>query len=116
VVILSVSSVWKAPYELYAHATAARDAGFSDRCVAALLAGARHRELAADEEIAERLSLVLTAGHAIGSTPTRWRSSARKGLVDLVLLAGCYHLVCGMLNVFDIPSPKTDADHLSQGV
>ena len=28
-----------------------------------------------------------------------------KGLVDLVILAGCYHTVCGMLNLFAVPAP-----------
>jgi hypothetical protein len=26
-------------------------------------------------------------------------------LVDLVVLAGCYHTVCGLLNMFAVPVP-----------
>ena len=29
-----------------------------------------------------------------------------KGLVDMVVLAGCYHMVCSLLNAFAVPAPR----------
>ena len=108
VVILSVGSVWKFPYELYAHAAAARQAGLSEACVAALVAGEPSSELTAEETIARRLALALTAEHAVDDDlyADALRRFGEKGLVDFAVLAGCYHLVCGLLNLFDIPAPK----------
>jgi 4-carboxymuconolactone decarboxylase len=118
VVILSVGSVWKAPYELYAHEAVARDAGLSSGCVEALAAGDPCRELAADEEVAQRLTLALTAGRAIDDHlyTEALRQFGEKGLVDLAILAGCYQLVCGLLNVFAIPAPETGTDRLSEEI
>ena len=107
VVILSVGSVWASPYELYAHAAAARSAGFSQASVAALAAGRSSPELAGEETLAQRLALVLTARHAVeaGLYAEALQAFGEKGLVDLAVLAGCYDLVCGLLNLFDIPAP-----------
>ena len=108
VVILSVGSVLKAPFELYAHAAAARHAGFSDTCVEALMAGAPSPELTAEEALAQRLALALAAGRAIDDAlyADGLRHFGEKGLVDFAVLIGCYHLVCGLLNLFAIPAPK----------
>lgn len=108
VVILSVGSVWKAPYELYAHAAAARHAGFSDPCVAALVAGASSSELATEEVTAQRLALALAGRHAADDDlyAEALRHFGEKGLVDFAVLAGCYHLVCSLLNLFAVPAPK----------
>ncbi len=108
VVILSVGSVWKSPYELYAHAAAARHAGLSAACVAALVAGEPSPELAAEETIAQRLASTLAAEHAVDDDlyAEALRRLGEKGLVDIAVLAGCYHLVCGLLNLFAIPAPK----------
>ena len=108
VIILSVGSVWKAPYELYAHAAAAKHAGLSDQCVAALIEGAPSPELAEEEGTAQRLALALTEEHAVDDAlyaEARERFGER-GLVDFAILAGCYHLVCGLLNLFVVPAPK----------
>lgn len=109
VVILSVGAIWKAPYELYAHAAAARDAGFSDRCIEALVSGASSPELAVEEVIAQRFALTLTAEHVIGDElyAEGLNQFGEKGIVDLAVLAGCYHLVCGVLNVFAVPAPNS---------
>ena len=108
VVILSIGSVWKAPYELYAHSAAARHAGFSKTCATALAAGHPSPELSAEETLAQRLSLALAAGHAVddGLYADALKQFGEKGLVDFAVLAGCYHLVCGLLNLFAIPAPK----------
>jgi len=107
VVILSVGSAWKSPYELYAHSAAARAAGFSETCVAALAAGQPSPELDHEEQIAQSLALALTARHAVGGdlyADALW-AFGEEGLADFAILAGCYDLICGLLNLFEIPAP-----------
>ena len=70
VVIFSVGSVRRAPYELYAHEAAARAAGLSEACARALAAGEPCEDLA-PEDAARRLALALTAGHAVDDRSTR---------------------------------------------
>ncbi|WP_428393514.1 carboxymuconolactone decarboxylase family protein [Lichenicoccus sp.] len=108
IVILSVGSVWHSPYELYAHAAAARKAGFFEDCVAALVAGEPSSELATEEALAQRLALALTTQHAADDElyAEALQRFGEKGLVDFAVLAGCYHLVCGLLNLFAVPAPK----------
>jgi 4-carboxymuconolactone decarboxylase len=107
VLILSVGSVWRSPYELYAHTAAARRAGLSERCVAALVAGETAHELAPDEAVAQRLALALAATHVVEDNlyAEALRCFGEKGLVDFAVLVGCYELVCGLLNLFSVPAP-----------
>lgn len=107
IVILSVGSAWQAPYELYAHRAVARLAGFSDAAVELLAGGIPSPELADDELLAQRFALALTAGHRIDDAlyADAVRRFGEKEIVDLVVLAGCYHTVCGLLNAFAIPTP-----------
>lgn len=107
VVILSVGSVWNAPYELAAHAAVARAVGLSGTAVAALTSGASCSELSGPETIAQRFALALTAVRTVEDDLYARASQAfgEKGLVDLVVLAGCYHLVCALLNAFAVPVP-----------
>ena len=109
VVVLSVGSLWKAPYELYAHSAAAHHVGFSDTCVAALAAGQPNAELTAEETLAQRLSLALAGGHAVDDRlyADALKLLEEKGLVDFAVLVGCYQLVCGVLNLFAVPAPTS---------
>ena len=52
-------------------------------------------------------TLALTVEHAVGDAlyAEGLQRFGEKGLVDLVILAGCYHTVCGMLNLFAVPAP-----------
>jgi 4-carboxymuconolactone decarboxylase len=36
------------------------------------------------------------------------RHFGEKGVVDLIMLAGCYLMICSLLNVFEIPAPISD--------
>ncbi len=114
--ILSVGSVWKAPYELYAHSAAARAAGLSDGAIRALVAGEPSSELADDERLAQRVALALTAERRIGDDlyEQAFERFGEKGVVDLAVLAGCYDLVCGILNIFAVPVPEANA-HSKEG-
>jgi 4-carboxymuconolactone decarboxylase len=106
-VILSFGSVWQADYELYAHGASAHAAGLSAEAVAALKSGRLSAELTPQEALAQRLALALTQRRAVDDGLYREgvASFGEGGLVDLVVLAGCYELICGLLNLFTIPAP-----------
>lgn len=107
VVILTVGSVWQAAYELYAHSAAARAAGLSDAAIASLSSGEVSPELSEEETVAQRFALAVTARRHVDDAlyEEGRRSFGPKGLLDLLLLVGCYQLVCGVLNAFAIPAP-----------
>ena len=73
-------------------------------------------ELSSEDEIAQRFTLALTVEHTISDDlyAEALKQFGEKGLVDLVVLAGCYDLVCGILNVFAVPAP--DPNRLSAKV
>ena len=108
VVILSVGSVWQAPYELYAHSTVARKAGLPDDAIEALVAGGLPENLEEKERIAARFARRLTGGHRVDASlyDDACRAFGPRGLVDIVFLAGCYDVVCGLLNTFEVPAPS----------
>lgn len=110
VVILSIGSVWKASYELYAHAAAARMAGLSEDTISALAAGEPATDLNEQEQVAQRFSLHLARERGISDEFFQIRRFGEKGLVDMVMLAGCYHVVCSLLNAFAVPAPETEHD------
>ena len=107
VVILAVGSVWKAPYELYAHSVCARNAGLSEEVVACLVAGKVSDELTEQEQIAGHFTLQLAAQHGVDASLYNQAIKAfgQQGVLDMTFLAGTYLLVCGLLNVFTIPAP-----------
>ena len=106
VVILSVGSVWRAPYELYAHAAVAAKAGLSPEQIAALAAG-RPAELDGRERAAQRFTLQLAAERAVDDQTYAAATAAwgDRGVFEMVVLIGCYLSVCAMLNAFAVPVP-----------
>jgi 4-carboxymuconolactone decarboxylase len=107
VVIPPIGSIWKADYELYAHSAAARAAGFSGPTIKALCVGQPSPELSGTEGVAQRFALALHRNHSVddGLYGAARSALGEKGIVDLVLLAGCCQLVCGMLGAFAVPAP-----------
>ena len=107
VVILTVGSVWQAPYELYAHIAVARQTGLSDDAVRALAGGDPADGLGHEERVAQRFTRQLAVERRVDDETYRAAESAfgRKGLVDMMMLSGCYHTVCSLLNAFAIPAP-----------
>ena len=107
VVILAVGAVWGSQYELYAHAAVAATAGLPEAAIKALVSGTVPDELSAQEKLAARVARALSNEHRIDTALYRDAEAAfgPRGLVDIVYLAGCYHIVCGLLNAFEIPSP-----------
>jgi 4-carboxymuconolactone decarboxylase len=108
VVILTVGSVWRAPYELYAHSTVARHAGLSEAVIAELVAGTEPKALTDHQRTAHRLARALSTAHHVddglyGQATQRFGSA---GVFDITMLTGIYHTVCGILNAFAIPAPN----------
>jgi len=108
IVILTVGALWQAPYELYAHSAVASRAGLSPSVVAALAAGGMPDRLSDAEQIAHHFARALTADHHVDadlySQVTQIYGAA--GVFEITVLAGTYHAVCGILNVFAIPAPQ----------
>ena len=107
VVILTVGAVWQSDYERYAHSAVARKAGISDEAIRTLAAGGLPEELSEQEKIAQCYTRQLAIEHRVEAALYHDAEQAfgHEGLVDLAYLAGIYHLVCGLLNSFEIPVP-----------
>ena len=108
IVILAVGAVWRSPYELYAHAAAARHVGLPEDVIEALAGGQVPSELSDDEQLAARFALQLTAERRVDAALYAQTEQAcgRRALVDLVLLVGFYQTICAVLNAFEIPAPQ----------
>jgi 4-carboxymuconolactone decarboxylase len=112
VVILSVGSVWRGDYEIYAHAAIARQAGFSDETIQALQDGQVTKDLTDKEQLAQAFALRLTSAHSVDAALYEKAEHAfgRQGLVDMALLIGRYLTICAVLNAFEIPRPSESAE------
>jgi alkylhydroperoxidase family enzyme len=111
VVILAVGAVWRSDYELYAHAAVAAKAGLPQGAIQALASGAVPDELSEQEKLAARFTFELSSSHRVDAGLYQAAEAAfgANGIVDIVYLAGCYHIVCGVLNAFEIPAPAGQA-------
>jgi 4-carboxymuconolactone decarboxylase len=108
VVILAVGAVWAADYEIYAHSAVARHSGITDDAVRRLAAGTLPDTLSDEEKVAYRFARELSTSHRIDDSTF---NQARKafgdsGIVDIIILAGTYYTVCGLLNAFEVPAPS----------
>ena len=108
VVILTVGAVWRCDYERYAHAAVAREAGLSPCAIATLQQGEPAEDLSEEEDVARRFTLSLSSNHAVSDglfEEARIRFQDR-GIVDMIILAGCYDLISSLLNAFKVPVPQ----------
>ena len=107
VVILTVGTVWKAAYEVYAHRAGARAVKISDADIERLCAGEPPEELGPEAALLQRFVLAFTRDHRVSEPLYREAEAAygEKGMVDILHLAGIYMLVSAMLNVFEVPLP-----------
>ncbi len=107
VVILTVGAAWQSEYELYAHMAVARKAGLSDEAIRTLAAGGLPGDLHETGKIAQRYVRQLSTGHRVEASLYAAAEDAfgTQGLVDIAFLAGIYHIVCALLNGFEIPAP-----------
>ena len=108
VVILTVVSASKAPYELYAHSAVAHTAGLTDDAIQALVKGDLAAELSNEERLAQQFTKELALEHTVSQEHFDQAKAVfgTRGIVDLVVLAGCYDIVCSLLNTFAVPSPE----------
>lgn len=111
VVILTVGAVWASDYERYAHAAVAGSVSLSRDAIRALSRGDIADELSAEEKLAQRFTRQLAATY--GVDPALYEEARQafepKALVDLVVLAEIYEIICGLLNGFAIPAPSPAA-------
>ena len=107
VMILSVGAVWKSDYELYAHSAVGRSVGLSEEAVHALTSGGLPADLSEPEQIAQRYTTQLCREHRVSAELYAAAEEAfgKQGLVDMAALIGIYHLVCTLLNGFEVPVP-----------
>ena len=108
VVILTVGSVWKAPYELYAHSAVASKVGLTKEQIDSLVSGQIPYGLNEDELLAQGFTYHLVSEHTVNGVSY---AAAREvfgdqGLVEMLVLIGCYLSVCALLNTFAVPAPK----------
>jgi 4-carboxymuconolactone decarboxylase len=110
IIILTVGSVWQSDYERYAHSAVAQKAGLSSDATRALGQGHRVDELSRQERLAQQVTRKLTVEHKIDDELYEEAVDAlgTRGIVELVVLAGCYDIISSLLNVFRVPSPSEE--------
>jgi 4-carboxymuconolactone decarboxylase len=107
VVTLAVGSAWKSGYELYAHSTAARGAGFSAAAVERLAAGEGSEEMTAEEAAAYEFVRRLSAERRVdGALYAETKGLlGEQVLAEVVMLGARYQVTCFVLNAYEVPVP-----------
>ncbi|MEH1847553.1 MAG: carboxymuconolactone decarboxylase family protein [Nostoc sp.] len=111
VVILTVGSIWKSQYELYAYKAAARKAGITEEAIDALVTGRPSESLTDEEKRAQAFAEEITRNHRVSKEMFDQLKATFgiRGIVDILFLAGCYDIVCSLLNAFEVPVPEDSA-------
>jgi 4-carboxymuconolactone decarboxylase len=117
VVTLAVGAAWGSGYELYAHSTAARAAGFPAATVEALASGEGSEELSAAEAVAYELVLRLSAERRVDDELYAKAKEAlgEQVLAEVVMLAGRYQVTCFLLNAYEVPVPEGGSATAGEG-
>jgi 4-carboxymuconolactone decarboxylase len=102
-------------FEWVMHAPLAAQAGVPQPAIDALRAGARPKELRADEAIALDFTRELLANHGVcdatyGDALTQFGEQA---VVELATLVGYFAMVCWVMNVARTPPPAAAVDALA---
>jgi 4-carboxymuconolactone decarboxylase len=107
VVTLTVGAIWKADYELYAHAAVARKAGLSEEAIRTLANGGCPEDLSTQEAVAHQVTRQLCTDHRVDDALYHEAENrfGTVGLIDLTTLIGVYHGVCITLTMFAVPTP-----------
>jgi 4-carboxymuconolactone decarboxylase len=107
VVILTVGSVWRSDYELYAHTAVGKTTGLSADTMRQLATGSPADGLSDDQRLAQRFTQQITADHHIDDDLYGEVKAAfgEQGMMDILYLAGIYDIVCSQLNTFKVPVP-----------
>lgn len=109
VVILTVGSLWKAPFEVEAHISGARAEGLGTEAIDAVLAGHDHHSLSPEARIARQLASSLLVEHVI---PDALYAHAVEifgtdGVQAVAHLVGQYVTISALLIAFDVPAVGT---------
>ena len=107
VVILTVGAVWNSDYERYAHSAVAKKAGLPEDAIQALCKGKPATTLTQEEQVAQRFTRQITEARRVDDQVYAEAVAAfgTEGIVDLLILAGCYDTVSSLLNAFQVPAP-----------
>jgi 4-carboxymuconolactone decarboxylase len=107
VVILTIGALWQCDYERYAHKAIAHKLGMAPETIDALAEGGEPQGLTEEELLAMQLTKQLATDHKLSDDLFRKAQAAfgNQGIVDLLILTGCYVTVCSMLNSFEVPIP-----------
>lgn len=107
VLILTVASVWRADYEIYAHVAAARGAGVPEPAITAILSGYPPEGLDQPSELGHRLALTLLTSHDVPDALYAECVDAfgEAGMIAMLSLIGEYQLVSALLVCFRVPAP-----------
>jgi 4-carboxymuconolactone decarboxylase len=110
VVILTIGAVWQCDYERYAHRAVAHKLGMTPEVIDALAEGAEPKGLTDEELLASQVTQRIVTDHKLPDDLFRKAQTTfgNQGIVDLLILAGCYVTVCSMLNSFEVPVPSGD--------
>jgi 4-carboxymuconolactone decarboxylase len=110
VVILTIGALWGCDYERYAHRAVAHKLGMTRAAIDALAEGAEPIGLKEEELLASQVTKRIATDHKLPDALFRkaQETFGNRGIVDLLVLAGCYVTVCSMLNSFEIPVPRGD--------
>jgi 4-carboxymuconolactone decarboxylase len=107
VVILTVGSVWKAPYELYAHVAVARRVGLDEPVIEAIRTRREPAKASEAIRVAWRFTRDLVETHRV--RPEVYAAArdvfGEGGLVDMIHLIGIYLTTCALLNAFEVAAP-----------
>ncbi len=86
----------------------ARSVGLTGDEVCTLAAGGSPTGLTDAEAVAHRVARALSVGHRLDEALYREAEAllGREGIMEAAVLTGIYHLVCAILNAFEIPAPS----------
>lgn len=110
VIILKVGAIWKADYELYAHKIVARNAGISEAAIQSLANGQSPDGLSKEELMACDFTRQLATTHQINTDLYQQavETFGENGVMDMLVLAGQYMIICNLLNTFSVPAPVSE--------
>ncbi len=110
VVILLTGSRFASIYEIYSHEAVAKRKGLSDLKIRTIAAGQRPTDLTEEEMLAFDVTAILLRGAQVPETlyTAAMERFGTRGVAEIAYIAGCYTIICNLLNVFDVAVPLTE--------
>jgi 4-carboxymuconolactone decarboxylase len=106
--IIMTAAHWRSPFEWYAHAPLALNAGLGDDTVAAIARGERPTDMKPDEAILWDFCTQLREKRTVDDATYAAAVAAwgERGVVDLIAVNGYYDAVSMTLNVAEVMPPE----------